>query len=77
VCCCWYILIPGPILKFRAVSAFVLVLILVAFSFFAILVLPVHEAGLIPLKGYRTDSDLVDNPGMEIPVLRIIAVGHA
>lgn len=49
-------------------------MLLGTFSFLAIVVLPIHEGGLLPVKEYRTDNELTDNPGMETPKLHIIAV---
>ncbi|KDR65786.1 hypothetical protein GALMADRAFT_131289, partial [Galerina marginata CBS 339.88] len=58
----------------RSVSAAVLILVLLVFVVFAIIILPVHERGLVPIKEYRTDNMLTDNPGMQTPVLSVFAI---
>ncbi|KDR74982.1 hypothetical protein GALMADRAFT_140546 [Galerina marginata CBS 339.88] len=59
---------------FRGVSGAALLLLLLVVTFFAMIILPVHERGLVPVKEYRTDDLLTDNPGMEPPILNIMAV---
>jgi hypothetical protein len=58
----------------QGISAGTLISILLAYTIFAIVILPAHERGLVPLKEYRTDDLLTDNPSMESPVLTITAV---
>jgi len=62
-----------PTLTFRALSAAALVVMIGVFGFLDIVILPIHESGLVPVKEYRTDNTLVDNPGMEPLKLSITA----
>lgn len=68
---------PHLIQVVRSVAAAAFIIIILLFYMFAIIILPIHENGLVPVKAYRTGNQLVDNPGMQKPVLSIIAVSNS
>lgn len=68
---------PHLIQVARSVAAVVFITIILLFYMFAVIILPIHENGLVPVKGYHTDNLLVDNPGMQKPVLNIVAVSNS
>jgi len=68
---------PRLIQIVRSVAAAIFILIILLFYLFAIIILPIHENGLFPVKEYRTNNDLVDNPGMQMPALNILAVSNS
>jgi hypothetical protein len=49
---------------------------LLVLGLFGICVQPLHEAGLLPVREYRTDNELTDNPGIEAPQRSIIVVSY-
>ena len=68
---------PRLIQVVRSIVAAAFIIIVLLFYMFAIIILPIHENGLLPVKGYCTSNDLVDNPGMQKPVLNILAMSNS
>lgn len=64
------------IIILRACSAAALIFVLLVLGLFGICVQPLHEAGLLPVREYRTDNELTDNPGIEAPQRSIIVVSY-